>query len=277
MATFTQGQIDDLFHAVDWSPSDHPAAPTAVTAGKQPDVMACGYCHLMNGAGRPENAALAGVPADYIIRQVTEPDPAVAPAPRRTGRQAALRCASRPRTGSATPTWPPPPAISCQLVLHRPRRRSSRPRERPRLSPRTSSIGFDFDLHKPSRLSRSALDRGRPAQLGPVQTARPSTAYTAFVPPACGSLGARPGAGQARRQPGPALRQLPWPRPDRDGGGAAHRRPLAHLPVPPALRLQGRRADRNPGRADEIGGGTVVDGGRGVALALSYVGSQPAR
>jgi len=71
-ASFTQGQIDNLFHAVDWRPAEHPSAPAAVTTGKQPDAMACGYCHLMNGAGRPENAALAGIPADYIVRQVTE-------------------------------------------------------------------------------------------------------------------------------------------------------------------------------------------------------------
>ena len=70
--SFTQGQIDDLFHAVDWRPAEHPAAPTAVTTGKQSDAMACGYCHLMTGMGRPENAALAGIPADYIIRQVAE-------------------------------------------------------------------------------------------------------------------------------------------------------------------------------------------------------------
>ena len=70
--SFTQAQVDDLFHAVDWRPGEHPAAPSAVTAGKQPDAMACGYCHLMTGMGRPENAALAGMPADYIVRQVAE-------------------------------------------------------------------------------------------------------------------------------------------------------------------------------------------------------------
>jgi cytochrome c553 len=32
--------------------------------------MACGYCHLPNGQGRPENAALAGLPAAYIEAQV---------------------------------------------------------------------------------------------------------------------------------------------------------------------------------------------------------------
>ena len=71
-ATFTRGQIDDLFRAVDWRPAEHPAAPTAVTSGKPPGAMACGYCHLMTGMGRPENAALAGLPADYIVRQVVE-------------------------------------------------------------------------------------------------------------------------------------------------------------------------------------------------------------
>ena len=82
-ATFTRGQIDDLFHAVDWRPGQHPAAPTAVTTGKQPDAMACGYCHLMTGVGRPENAALAGMPADYIVRQVTElrSDDRISPSP----------------------------------------------------------------------------------------------------------------------------------------------------------------------------------------------------
>jgi cytochrome c553 len=33
--------------------------------------MACGFCHLPGGGGRPENAAIAGLPADYIVAQVT--------------------------------------------------------------------------------------------------------------------------------------------------------------------------------------------------------------
>ncbi|HYS45864.1 MAG TPA: c-type cytochrome, partial [Rhizomicrobium sp.] len=32
----------------------------------------CGFCHLPNGQGRPENASLAGQPAAYIIEQVME-------------------------------------------------------------------------------------------------------------------------------------------------------------------------------------------------------------
>ena len=36
--------------------------PEVVAHGRRPAVWACGYCHLPDGAGRPENAALAGLP-----------------------------------------------------------------------------------------------------------------------------------------------------------------------------------------------------------------------
>ena len=32
---------------------------------------ACGSCHLMSGQGHPESADLAGMPPEYIIRQMT--------------------------------------------------------------------------------------------------------------------------------------------------------------------------------------------------------------
>jgi cytochrome c553 len=34
--------------------------------------FACGYCHLPNGQGRPENSSLAGLPVGYIIQQITD-------------------------------------------------------------------------------------------------------------------------------------------------------------------------------------------------------------
>jgi cytochrome c553 len=46
--------------------------PEIVARGRKPGVFACGYCHLPNGLGRPENSSLAGLPADYIVRQVAE-------------------------------------------------------------------------------------------------------------------------------------------------------------------------------------------------------------
>ena len=67
---FTRAQVADLFTAIDWYPASHPAMPGVVGVGRRPGVYACGYCHLPAGGGRPENAALAGLPADYIVQQV---------------------------------------------------------------------------------------------------------------------------------------------------------------------------------------------------------------
>jgi cytochrome c553 len=71
-AAFTLTQIRDLFQAPDWHPGDHPHMPPIVASGRKPNVFACGYCHLPNGLGRPENSSLAGLPAEYIARQVED-------------------------------------------------------------------------------------------------------------------------------------------------------------------------------------------------------------
>jgi cytochrome c553 len=70
--TLTVPQTRDLFNPPDWYPDDHPAMPEAVAHGRRPDVRACGYCHLPNGQGRPENASLAGLPAGYIVQQMAD-------------------------------------------------------------------------------------------------------------------------------------------------------------------------------------------------------------
>ena len=46
--------------------------PEVVAHGRAPDARACGFCHMPNGKGRPENAPVAGLPKDYIIRQLKE-------------------------------------------------------------------------------------------------------------------------------------------------------------------------------------------------------------
>jgi cytochrome c553 len=69
---FTDAQVHDLFNVPDWHPSAHPAMPEIVARGRQPEVYACGYCHLPNGQGRPENSSLAGLPAAYIIQQLAD-------------------------------------------------------------------------------------------------------------------------------------------------------------------------------------------------------------
>ena len=71
-AGFTLAQTHDFFHPPDWHPNTHPAMPEIVAHGRKPDVFACGYCHLPNGQGRPENASLAGLPAAYILQQIAD-------------------------------------------------------------------------------------------------------------------------------------------------------------------------------------------------------------
>src|SRR5689334_8747715 len=53
----------------DWFPEEHLPAPPSV-AGGPGRRFACGACHLMSGQGHPESADLAGLPAEYLIRQM---------------------------------------------------------------------------------------------------------------------------------------------------------------------------------------------------------------
>ncbi len=69
---FTDAGVNDRFNVPDWFANEHAPMPEVVAHGRKPDVFACGYCHLPNGQGRPENASLAGQPAAYILEQVKE-------------------------------------------------------------------------------------------------------------------------------------------------------------------------------------------------------------
>ncbi len=69
----TQKQFEaHVTPAADWHPDEHPAMPVIVSVGREPQVWACAYCHLPNGAGRPENASLAGLTPAYIKQQLAE-------------------------------------------------------------------------------------------------------------------------------------------------------------------------------------------------------------
>ena len=71
-AKFTVGRTRDRFDVADWNPGTHRAAPPIVMHGRKPSVMACGFCHLADGRGRPENAMIAGLPVDYFVEQVKD-------------------------------------------------------------------------------------------------------------------------------------------------------------------------------------------------------------
>jgi cytochrome c553 len=94
---FTITQIHDLYDVPDWFPEDHPSMPEPVLHGRKGEVPACGYCHLPNGLGRPENAELAGLPAAYIVQQMQD-------------FKNGLRKSSEPRMG--------PPKYMLEVAMH---------------------------------------------------------------------------------------------------------------------------------------------------------------
>src|SRR5262249_19283454 len=68
--SYAQAQIDDQFNPPDWYPNEHGALPKVVAKGLQ--AQACGSCHLMSGMGHPESATLAGLPFEYMVRQMED-------------------------------------------------------------------------------------------------------------------------------------------------------------------------------------------------------------
>ena len=72
-ASFTLAQIRDGFGPADWFPGDHPAMPPIVAQGRRDAMItACSLCHYPNGKGRPENAAVSGLPFGYIVQAMTD-------------------------------------------------------------------------------------------------------------------------------------------------------------------------------------------------------------
>jgi cytochrome c553 len=68
----TLTQVNDPYSTSDWHPGDHPPLPDVVAHGRKPGVLACGFCHRADGPGGPESADLMGLPADYILQQISD-------------------------------------------------------------------------------------------------------------------------------------------------------------------------------------------------------------
>ena len=74
-ASYSLLDIYDDGNVIDWFPQDHPPMPSVVQhgpAGMGALARGCAACHLPNGKGRPENAALAGLPVAYFLRQIDD-------------------------------------------------------------------------------------------------------------------------------------------------------------------------------------------------------------
>jgi cytochrome c553 len=70
---FTSKEANDPFNPADWYPADHPKMPDIVAHGrKSAGIWACDLCHFPNGKGKPENAAVSGLPVSYFIHQMQD-------------------------------------------------------------------------------------------------------------------------------------------------------------------------------------------------------------
>ena len=205
---FTDAQIHDLFNVADWYPKIHPAMPAVIARGRKPAVFACAYCHLPTGAGRPENAMLAGLPAAYIEQQVADL--------KRGVRRSAWREPYRPNTSMIAVAESATTAEVAEAARYFSRlRRVSRTRvvERTVIPHLESELGLFF---ADSGAGTEVL--GKRLVMVPVDAERherrdPTVNYIAYVPP--GSLvrgrkiatsGVRAGAKSCISCHGPALR-----------------------------------------------------------------------
>jgi cytochrome c553 len=69
---YTAAEIDDLSNPPDWYPDEHGLLPRVVQGGSGSATLACGACHLMTGQGHPESADIAGMPVEYLVRQMAD-------------------------------------------------------------------------------------------------------------------------------------------------------------------------------------------------------------
>ena len=70
--TYTAKEIDNLSNPPDWYPDEHGPVPKVIAGSPGGTALACGSCHLMKGQGHPESADLAGMPVEYIVRQMAD-------------------------------------------------------------------------------------------------------------------------------------------------------------------------------------------------------------
>jgi cytochrome c553 len=69
---YTAAEIDDLSHPPDWFPDEHGLLPRVIEGRSGSNALACGACHLMTGQGHPESADIAGMPVEYLVRQMAD-------------------------------------------------------------------------------------------------------------------------------------------------------------------------------------------------------------
>lgn len=175
----------DLFTVPDPRPSDHGAMPEVVAHGRKPDVFACGFCHLPTGNGRPENAALAGLPREYIASQMRHfrDGSRASSIPGRLPTDAMLR--------SAKAATDPEIAAAADYFARQRHRSFVRVVEADTI-PKTIVAGWIYRRDPAGGtepLGRRIVEM--PDDIERFERRDPETAYTAYVPPGSVALGQR--------------------------------------------------------------------------------------
>jgi cytochrome c553 len=73
--SYTLLELNDWQHMADWFPEAHAQIPRVIERGPESlgaRTRACGFCHRVLGAGRPENAPVFGLPVGYFLRQLDD-------------------------------------------------------------------------------------------------------------------------------------------------------------------------------------------------------------
>jgi cytochrome c553 len=75
--SYTLTELRDVLNPPDWYPNEHLPMPEIVAHGSRietdgPPLLPCALCHLPNGAGHVESAALAGLSASYMVQQFAD-------------------------------------------------------------------------------------------------------------------------------------------------------------------------------------------------------------
>ena len=70
--TMTRGALRGVKEIPDWYPGDRQRSDAAIVRDGKEGVRACGFCHLADGTGRPENAPVNSLHVAYFIQQMQD-------------------------------------------------------------------------------------------------------------------------------------------------------------------------------------------------------------
>ena len=211
--------------------------------GAKPAGRACAQCHLPSGDGHPESSSLAGLPADYIVRQM-----AAFKNGERKGVRAAMMIAMAKVLSDAEVK-----AAADYFAALKPTPGFNKVREADKVpASYVGAGGMRFALADGGYEPVGSRIIVLPDNAERAALRDPKSGFTDFVAKGSIARGAAlmaGGDGKTHR-----LHHLPRPGAQGPRRSARHHRAARDLHLPPAQRHEDRQPQRLVGRADEAGG-----------------------